>query len=305
MLPSARRSFCRYIFGSLVVAIGITCLFSSAPALAVNEYPFVEQSTGASTPQETFSKASSVAVDGVSGDVLVADSGPDVVQVFDSSGKYVTTWTGLVTPSGSFGGGQVTVATNNGTGDVYVTDSTDRVVDVLSSSGAYLGQLTGASLSSPQGVAVDQASGAVYVADEGNVVDVFDSAGIYQSRLTGTPSGPFRQVRSVAVDDASGDVFLAESGSGVVYEFTAAGTYVTTLTGANTPGGSFGGGSGEGVAVAANNSSGDLYVVDGGHNVVDQLVGCLRGPDHRYAWWRICRPVGGCGWPSHGSRVCR
>jgi DNA-binding beta-propeller fold protein YncE len=247
---------------------------SAAPASAAIQHPYLSQLTG-------FSSAHSVAVDDFSGQTLVADSGPDVVDVFDSSGNQVATWNGSSssnapgTPSGSFGGGQVTVAANNSTGDVYVTDSSDGVVDILSSTGAYLGQLTGVTFSSPQAIAVDQATGAIYVADPGaGVVDVFDSSGTFTGTLTGQSFG---HPNSVAVDDQTGQVLVGDSGPDVVDVFDAAtGAYQATWNGSassnppGTPAGSFGGGQ---VAVAADNATGHVFVADSSDSVVDELDG--------------------------------
>jgi DNA-binding beta-propeller fold protein YncE len=77
---------------------------------------------------------------------------------------------------------------------------------------------------------------------------------------------------SVAVDDVNGDSYVADSGSGVVDVFeTSSGAQLAGLDGALTPAGSFrGGGGGEtGVAVAVNNATGDVYVLDSTHSVVD------------------------------------
>jgi hypothetical protein len=80
-----------------------------------------------------------------------------------------------------------------------------------------------------------------------------------------TPAGS-----PVAVDDLSGDTLVAGSSAGVrvvrVYDSSA--KLIATWSGSGTPAGSFGS---LGVSVAANNATGDVYVGDGEHEVVDVL----------------------------------
>jgi hypothetical protein len=259
--------------------------FSGAPAHAAYQHAFISQ---LSLPAG--SAAYSVAVDDQSGDTLVAASGPDVVDLYDSSGSLVTTWTGgtcqsgsaagsagstvCSTPAGSFGGGQVSVAANNTTGNAYVSDSSDAVVDILSSTGAYLGQLTGVTFANPRGVAVDQATGKIYVADQGaGVVDVFNSSGAFTGTLTGRSLS--RPV-SVAVDDHSGTVLVAEGfGSDAVDVFGAAtGAYQATWNGSaatNPPGAPAGSFGTDNVQVGVDGATGQVYVGDSGDGVVDEL----------------------------------
>jgi DNA-binding beta-propeller fold protein YncE len=272
----------------LVVLVGVLVLgmLGAGPALAGLAFPFDGQlapSGGAFGNLEP----GSVAVDDSNGKTYVADSAGGVVDVFESSsGAQLTGLDGASTPAGSFGGGQVEVAANNGTGAVYVLDSTNNVVDVFGPAGAYVCQITGAAvpsasecngvagsdtpahgLSTPGGVAVDQATGDVFVVDAHNsVVDVFNTAGAYvrQILLSSVPGGFFAQyTRSVAVDDFNGDVYVADSGPEVVYVFNALGEWVTTWTG--TPSGHFSGF----VSVAADNASGDVYVTESFNKVTD------------------------------------
>jgi hypothetical protein len=92
------------------------------------------------------------------------------------------------------------------------------------------------------------------------------------------PGGPMGSILdSDAVDQASGDVYVLEfglSGPGVVDKFDENGVYASVqLTGAQTPQGSFGFGTGSGVAVdnSLGVNSGDVYVSDTGHGLVDRF----------------------------------
>jgi DNA-binding beta-propeller fold protein YncE len=227
---------------------------------------------------------SGVAVDDANGDTYVADHNTGEVFVFETaSGVQLAGLDGSSTPAGSFGGsyGGIGVAANNGTGAVYVLDSTDGVVDVFEANGEYHCQITGSSTLSasecnaggsatpaggfdrPSGIAVDQATGEVYVGDARNgVIDIFSLGGAYLRQISlasielGTDGGVGR---SIAVDDHNGDVYLSDFNPAVVYVFSAAtGEYLSTWTGANTPGGSFG--ERATLNIAADNASGDVYV---------------------------------------------
>jgi hypothetical protein len=143
--------------------------------------------------------------------------------------------------------------------------------------------------------AVDQASGDVYVLDEGTgVVDKFNADGTYAGvQITGasTPQGSFSltYVSGVAVDDSGGvtdgDVYVADTYDGVVDRFSSSGAYLCQITGAATPSASeCNGAAGSdtpagsitpaGVAV---DSSGDVYVADRANDVVDEF-----GPSGNY-----------------------
>jgi DNA-binding beta-propeller fold protein YncE len=268
------------------VLVGL--VFGGAPARAALQFPFAGQLAPASGSFGHL-EAGSVAVDDADGDTYVADSASGAVDVFvTASGTELPPLNGALAPAGSFGGGEIALAANNGTGKVYVLDSTDDVVDVFEASGAYVCQITGSATPSasecngvagsatpaggfhePHGIAVDQATGEVYVVDASNgVVDVFSGGGAYLRQLMlSSIAGGFSAgfVRSIAVDDFNGDVYV-DSGHDVLAEFDAAGGYVTTWTGANTPAGSFGGFR---ISAAADDATGDVYVTDSESMVTD------------------------------------
>ncbi len=276
----------------LFVLAGVLVLgaLGAGSAFGALSYPFVGQLAPASG---SFAhEVEGVAVDAASGNTYVAESG-GVVDVFDTaSGTQLAPLDSSLTPAPhTFGGGQVKVAANDATGEVYVVDSTDDVVDVFDSLGNYVCQITGRAAPSasecngvagsdtpahgfnaPGGIAVDQATGRVYVVDADNgVVDVFSSGGAYLpssslslALIEGGYYAPL--VRAIAVDDANGHVYLADSGGVVVDEFGASGEFLAKWHGANTPAGSFGGGY---VSVAANDASGQVYVTDSEHGVTD------------------------------------
>ncbi len=296
----------RRVRGGLVVALAslalgvlpfVLCavlLVGAAPASAALTFPFDGQLAPAGGSFGNI-RTGSVAVDDANGNTYVADSHSGVVDVFNSSGAELPQLDGALTPAGSFGE-RVAVAANNGTGDVYVLDEGNKVIDVFDSSGGYVCQITGSATPSAtecngvagsktpaggfrelRGVAVDQATGDIYVVDgsnaepESSVVDVFSREGAYlrQILLSSVPGGietyKAYELSNVAVDDFNGHVYVADGSGGGVYEFGVAGEWVATWNGSNTSVGSFA----AETSVAADDATGDVYVTDEGHRVVD------------------------------------
>jgi NHL repeat len=184
------------------------------------------------------------------------------------------------------------VALDRSTGDVFAVDGGNAIVNKYDASGTLIasfggpasgeGQLGQGYLSGPAGVAVDQASGDVYVADRvNNRIVKFDSSGAYMGQFNGsaTPAGGFSALGSVAVDPTSGDVYVLDPGHGVVDKFDASGTPVSVfgtsgvLDGSATPASSFAFpiASSQAAAGVAVDSSGRLYVSDTEHGVVDEF----------------------------------
>jgi DNA-binding beta-propeller fold protein YncE len=93
----------------------------------------------------------------------------------------------------------------------------------------------------PTGIALDQATGELYVLDgENGVVDVFGVKGEYLSQILLPASFSPENTPSVAVSGLSHHVYVADvRPPGVVYEFGPTGSLLGTWTGANTPAGSF------------------------------------------------------------------
>jgi hypothetical protein len=121
----------------------------------------------------------------------------------------------------------------------------------------------GMRLVAPGAVAVDRATGEVFVGDPGaGYVDVFSSSGAYEARV----GDGFVEASGVAVDEASGDVYVADGSQDVVlvYEPDGAGGYrlLGRWSGQGTPGGSFGAVVGVAVDDSESPSAGLVYVVE-------------------------------------------
>jgi DNA-binding beta-propeller fold protein YncE len=192
-------------------------------------------------------------------------------------------------------------------GNLYVTDAANHVVDRFDSSnaplnfsaskpyveGAKLTGTLGGPFERPQGVAVNNATGDIYVTDGGehNVVDVFNATGEYLSQITGTPvsapvSGPFADPYGVAVDQADGNVYVTDAHSGVVDVFNAANEYVLQF-GKGVLSGTYA------ESVAINELTGTTYVSDSGSDSI--LLFNSTGTPIEPAWHGAQSPAGSFG----------
>ena len=184
--------------------------------------------------------------------------------------------------------------TTDAAGNVYVADlfnydirkvTPAGVVTTFAGSGAegaVNGTGTAASFANPYGVAID-ASGNIYVADEGNylirkitptgVVTVLAGSGASGSANgTGTAAsfgGPF-----AVATDASGNVYVADQQNNTIRKVTPAGV-VTTLAGSGTAGSA----NGTGTAASfdrpsgvATDAAGDVYVADVQNNLIRKIT---------------------------------
>src|SRR5262245_12973695 len=113
----------------------------------------------------------------------------------------------------------------------------------------------------PVGVAINQSTGDVYVADSGNArVQKFDATGTFLGALGARQlSNP----TSVGVDSSggpsAGDVYLGDAGPNVVRKFDANGTVLATIDGSTSTQGHF-----QSVVGVAVDQSGHLWVADDG-----------------------------------------
>jgi hypothetical protein len=241
---------------------------------------------GHNTPEEEFEEFCSTTVNDKSKVLYVADGGGHVIYEFESKaeGKFLkkATIEGTETPAGEFSS-ELHVAVAQGTGKLYVADGENEAVYVYNEEGKRESQLTfpaGEEEHRPGPVAVDQSTGEVFVAVEGQelgveeteefgFIDVFSAAGEFLRQISGRTSGTFPGFGSedeplltgLAVGP-EGNLYVSDGPRRAVFEFDSSGAFLGEITG--TPG--EGEGSPEqrfsepfGVGV---NASGDVYVVD-------------------------------------------
>lgn len=124
-------------------------------------------------------------------------------------------------------------------------------------SGAFSSSGTGAGqLAEPDGVAINEATGDVYVVDRGNDrVEYFTTAGSYVGEFNGSgadaavegtaaPTGRLSEPTAIAVDNevgspSYGDVYVADTGHDAIDKFTATGEYVGQIA-ESSPGSTLG-----------------------------------------------------------------
>jgi DNA-binding beta-propeller fold protein YncE len=190
----------------LVLVVG-GCLASwTAPALAGKGVVSVFGAPGAGDGQ--FSFAGGTAVNTTSGVVYVVDQFQSRVERFDADGGFL----------GAFGWG---VADGNAAPETCTSGCQPGIA------GSGDGQLDG-----PQGIAVDQSDGSVYVVDgNNNRVEKFDASGNYLSQLGsgGSAEGQLSGPQGIAVDPTDRAVYVADANNNRVEKFDSAGVFVNTF----------------------------------------------------------------------------
>lgn len=146
--------------GSLLAALAAVAMLLAAPGARAAQGvagAFGSPLAGAGAGQ--LDKPAGVAVDEATGDVYVADSANNRVEEFSVAGAFVRAWGAGVGPKGEA---------------VCVPEQ----IPVGENCKAGIASAAAGGMSDPQGVAVDQATGDVYVSDEGNLrIDEFDPEG--------------------------------------------------------------------------------------------------------------------------------
>ncbi len=174
------------------------------------------------------------------GNVYVADTVNNRIQVFNSTGEFLYMWGSTGSGPGQF---QLPVALAfNAVGDVYVADFANYRVQKFTSAGQFLlsfgeggtgdGQFgrSTSSAAGPRGIAVDS-NGDVYVSDQGNYrVQKFSGSGQFLTKWGsyGSGAGQFSQISGITADTA-GNVYVTDEENNHTQEFTSYGIYRVTL----------------------------------------------------------------------------
>jgi len=243
-----------------------------------------------------------VAVDG-SGDLFIADSGNDVVREVKPGGIITT-----VAGNGSYGltgdGGPAIAATLqyptglalDAAGDLFIADSINNVVREVKPGGIITtvagiglnnetgdgGPATAATLSQPNGVAVDGA-GDLFIADTTTgVVREVKPGGVISTAAGSHHAGDGGPATAASLDqpggvaaDAAGDLFIADTRDDAIREVRPGGI-ITTVAGTGTAGHSGDGGPATAATLdqpggVAADAAGDLFIADTFNNVVREV----------------------------------
>ncbi|MFZ0403182.1 MAG: hypothetical protein WAL03_19080, partial [Pseudolabrys sp.] len=231
------RKFAAFLLGTLV---GVLLM----AATAMGAVPTLSGSFTCSLATPCGSNSSiapgQIAVNESTGEVYVADSANDVVDVFSSVGVYVRDIPGSATTAGSFGGPSEIAVDNSGglnEGDVYVVSS--ATIFAFDSSGTFLWQAGG--FSSLCGVAVNP-SGALWTVDSNSGLQQLAPA---DGATVGSPIALGVGWCHLAFD--SGGNFFLNQFNGRVDKFDPSGTFVQTMD------------NGFNVDVAIDSSNEDVY----------------------------------------------
>jgi DNA-binding beta-propeller fold protein YncE len=239
-----------------------------------------------------------------SGDLFVADpesAGGGVIDKFDATNAFLSPQLGPGEPPVLTGGFTRGVAVNDETGHIYVGDSGSSEVVAMSAGGEGLSRWSGAG--TPAGTfgggccyvypAVDDSTSAskgdVYVmtTHEGGEVDVLEPQGedkeegkylrSLEPPLGGFSFGGVNGRDGLAINDSSGpeagEVYVADTGHKVVDRFSATGTFEEAH---QIKGPSAGKEFVEPIAVAVDDATGDVFVIDRASEfsfVVDKFSG--------------------------------
>lgn len=230
--------------GVLCAALAILCLGAAQARAAEPTHPPLSTLSGAKIGLgEQFKDACGVAVDS-EGDIYVADYYQNRVVVFNDKEEFLTTITGI-NPLDAGGvapiDGPCDLAVDSKTGRVYVNDYHRDVASFTPAkyppekNTPYSPAAT-ISTNDPTGVAVDPASGDVYV-DERTSIGVYDSAGAELSRIG---SGSLEDGYGVAVSSFGatlGNVYVADAASNTVKVYDPGGPAgpIEEISGDGTP----------------------------------------------------------------------
>ncbi|HEX2212706.1 MAG TPA: hypothetical protein VHH12_04465, partial [Mycobacterium sp.] len=245
-----------------VVVVSLAALALAAPVATAGKRvaDFFPKTTGSGSLGGQFNEPRGIAVRHSTGQIYVADDNNHRVQRFSADGAFERAWGRNVSASQTSGndGGNPAFAY-----EICTTASDCRGGSSTAAVGGFTGS-RGGMFDNPQGVAVNQDTGHVYVRDRDNRrVQQFDADGNFirawgwdvtaggsanfeictvaadcKQATSGNGDGQFgasvgqAAVTGMAIDPTTGDVFVADPGSGAapvnrrVQQFTSAGAFV-------------------------------------------------------------------------------
>jgi DNA-binding beta-propeller fold protein YncE len=224
-----RHIQCRRL--SILFLISITLVFSSSlyllPLSYSQEFSYSLSWRDTGRRDAILLRPEGIAVDSSSGNVYVADTANNRIQVFSSNGTFISRFGKYGNENGTLRS-PAGIAVDSSSGNVYVADTANNRIQVFSSNGTFIsewGEHGGGpgSFREPQGIALDQA-GNVYVADTANHrIQVFSSNGTFMARWGGygDHDDMLSSPEGIAVDSSSGNVYVADTANNHISVFTS------------------------------------------------------------------------------------
>jgi probable HAF family extracellular repeat protein len=222
-----------------------------------------------------------VAIDPTSENIIVTDTGNNRVQIFNSSGVYLSQFGTFGSGDGQFGYGPSGVAIDPVSRNIIVTDTGTNRVQIFNSAGLYLNQFGtqgqgDGQLEQPYGVAIDPVSHNIVVTELGagneltnvptNRVQIFDSTGHFLSKfggpgdwngqLSGSSAG-------IAVDPVTRNILVGDGYSIEIFALPSSATATTTAVAASVNPSTAGQSVTFTATVAGNSPTGTIQFMDG------------------------------------------
>lgn len=180
---------------TVLVVLAGALLFSSAPAMALLGHEYLSQLTGFQNPVAMTTDSSS--------NLYVVDAGSKTVDRFNAADA-----PSPFSASEPYLEGSKIIGTPTGAGGAVVP------------------------FENPQGVAVDNATGKIFISDyEQKVVDEFSADGQFISQLTGPLSSPFAHPRALAVDQATNELVVTDGENHVADIVNSSDKYISQVSG--------------------------------------------------------------------------
>lgn len=193
-----------------------------------------------STADGAFNTIRGIAIDPVTGEVYLNDSGNGRVQVFSPDmSTFLRKFgrAGSATCAGCLGGDMRGMAIDKANNWIYISDAAQGQVEKYTLGGQYVGTISipgpdGTSVGSPRDVTVGL-DRRLYVADYGT-----NQILVYNTNMTNVltipnppqpaPNGGLNQPEGVAVNNATGNVYVTDTFNNRVQQFTQTGGFVRT-----------------------------------------------------------------------------
>ena len=213
-----------------VAVVALSAAVASPAAQAAETFVPAFSFSGVGSDPGLVQGPAGVAVEGSSGNVFVADSGNGRVQVFDSSGGFLTEF-GADEVDAPFDvvvrevlGETVVYVSDPGTGRIVRFESDELLVPSFTPDGSFVSPAGGGGAgrvgSFRSALAVDPASGDLLVGDSGkDIVQRYSPTGVFLGDFdgAGSPDGVFTHLEDVAVDQ-TGNVFVADAQGGAAMD---------------------------------------------------------------------------------------